>query len=317
MSGYSRQPIEEARSRYLSSGQSSWRSSCLPDPSLSSPSLPRHANVVMTTSDHTGYGDRQQIDYPYESAPTDVGHPYYLQPSPYHQRTLSDESVATKAVSPGYQYFPKSAADQDSRYEWSSPVPPGLLEYPDSNCATTVYPYQTSAETMQNEHCTEASAAPDNSSETNIYRVRRKDGQDFKYGELKVKVPHVDVNTWKEIAAVTGRARGTISKGGRQDDTWKIQIIAKRQKSRKQRKTDKELDPDHRANISAGSTNKKWYLVHRVRWHEFKYDNGSVKSVRLQVWHDANCDSPTAVQRSSSSSPGNPSPFDVLEYDGM
>jgi hypothetical protein len=58
-----------------------------------------------------------------------------------------------------------------------------------------------------------------------IYRVQRKDGQYFEYGELKVKVSHVDVSTWREIAAVTGRALGTISKGERQDDTWDIQII--------------------------------------------------------------------------------------------
>jgi hypothetical protein len=45
---------------------------------------------------------------------------------------------------------------------------------------------------------------------------------------------------------------------------------------------DKVLDPEHRANISAGSTNKKWHLVHRVGWHVIVYNKASVESVRLQ-----------------------------------
>jgi hypothetical protein len=236
MSRYPPQSIEEARSRqtgaddsrldtHPSSGRSPWSSSCLPDPSLSSPSLPRHANVVLTPPDRTGYGNREQIDYPYESATTDVGHHYYLEPGSYHQRMLGDPSWATKTLSAGYPYSADLTADQRSPYGLSSRVPNTRPEDTRDDRTLTVDSHEISAETMQDEHRTEALAAPASSCDANIYRVKRKDGQDFPHGELKVKVPHVDVSTWREVAAVTGRALGTISKGGREDETWDIQII--------------------------------------------------------------------------------------------
>jgi hypothetical protein len=53
--------------------------------------------------------------------------------------------------------------------------------------------------------------------------------------------------------------------------------------SPKRRKTDKELDPEHRANISAGSKNVKWYRVWRKDGMPFSHgEDVSVTAVELR-----------------------------------
>jgi hypothetical protein len=236
MSWYPPRSIEETRSfqtygneltstTYPSSGPSPVGTAYLSNPSASIPTLPRHANVIMAPSDQSGYGDGQQFEYPYGNTATRSGHPYYLEPGSYHQRMLGDPSVATETLSVEYPYSVDPTADQRSPYGLSSRVPNTRPEDPRDDRTLTVDSHEISAETMQDEHRTEALAAPASTCDANIYRVKRKDEQDFPHGELKVKVPHVDVSTWRDVAAVTGRALGTISKGGREDETWNIQII--------------------------------------------------------------------------------------------
>jgi len=179
----------------------------------------------MAPSDQSGYGDVQQLEYSYGDTATHSGHPYYLDPRFYHQRMLSNPSVATEASSVGYQYSVVPTAGQHSHYPSSSPIPPSLREHDDNNWASTVESQQISAERSLAlvEDRTEELAASVSPREAHILRVKRKNGKDFKHGNMTV--PFVDVPTWDQVAAVTGKRRSTISKKGREDDLWDITVI--------------------------------------------------------------------------------------------
>jgi hypothetical protein len=180
--------------------------------------------VILAPLNQNGYGGLH-TGHSYGSAAMRIAPSYHFEPENIHQRMLNNPSEATEASSIGYQYFVDPIAGQHSHHPSSSTFSPPIREHDGNHSDFTVESQEISPETSLApvEDRTEESAASASPREANIFRVERKDGKDFKHGN--VTVPSVDAPNWDQVAAVTGICRSTITKKGREDDIWDITVI--------------------------------------------------------------------------------------------